>query len=170
VATDEAASPQSEQQRLESLHAVREAAVGIVEAARRELLLLSFDLQPQLYDQPPFLEAVRRLVVSGQRPTIRILVVDAEPAIKHGHRLIELSRKLSSFIEIRCLASDDRGIAETFLLADQQSLLRQPLARIQQRTAVFAKHSPREGRQLGRQFLELWERAEPDLNFRQISL
>lgn len=161
--------PEQMQIRIEGLDALRAAAVEVAAGARRELQILSTDLQAWLYDQQPFLDVVRQLVTSGRRPTIRILVLDVDTAVTSGHRLVELARQLSSFIEIRRLDLDDAGLAETFLLADRLAFIRQSVAE-RGRTAVLAKRAPFEGRELARRFEELWQRALSDPNLRRLWL
>lgn len=160
---------QPEQIRVEGLDALRAAVVEVAAGARRELQILSSDLQAALYDQQPFLDAIRRLVTSGRRPTIRILVLDVATAVTSGHRLIELARQLSSFIEIRRLDPDDADVAETFLLVDRLIFIRQPVT-ASGRVAILATRAPLEGRELARRFEELWQRALPDPNLRRLWL
>jgi len=166
---EDAGREQLEQVRIEGLETIRAAVAELTAATRRELRILSTDLQAPLYDQQPFLEAARRLVTSGRQPTIQVLTVDIATAVTYGHRLIELARRLASFIEIRRLDPADADIVETFLLADHLSFIRQPHA-MNDRTAILAKRSPLEGRDLARRFEKLWERASPDPNLRRLWL
>lgn len=168
VSTDESIETPGEAVRIEGLDEIRAAAAELVAAARREIHILSTDLQAPLYDQQGFLDGIRQLAVSGRQARIRILISDADQAIKHGHRLVELARHLSSFIEIRRLDGDDAGLAETFLLVDRLGLLRQsvPFGPL----ALLSRKAPFEGRQRARRFEELWERASPDPNLRRLWL
>jgi len=92
------------------------AAVALVRQARRSVEIFSRDLDRKLYDQRDFLEALQVLAVNhGQ---IRILVKDSSTAVKNGHRLIPLSQRLTSFIQIRKAPEDYRDYNEAFLIAD----------------------------------------------------
>src|SRR5690625_1352232 len=169
TASDKQPMPvQHDVERIEGIEPIRTAAAELAAAARREILILSTDLQAHLYDQDDFLESLRQLAISTQHARIRILVSDLDPAIKHGHRLIELARQLSTFIKIRRLHSDDAALAETFLLVDQAALLHQspPFGLM----AMRYSRARFEGRQRALQFETLWERAELDPNLRRLWL
>ncbi|MGB5734344.1 MAG: GNAT family N-acetyltransferase [Thiohalocapsa sp.] len=98
---------------------LRLAVATMAEQARRELRLLTPDLEPILYDQAPFLDQVSRLAVDrrGHLP-VRILLVDAESPLRRGHRLIELSRKLSSAVQIQAVPAEFTEQSDHYLLAD----------------------------------------------------
>lgn len=168
MATDTPTAAAAGPLRLEGLAGLREAAAALAAAAQREIMLLSTDLQAQLYDQQPFLDAVRRLATSNRRARIRVLVRDVERAVKEGHRLVELALRLSSFIEIRRLAEDDAASEHCFLLVDRKLLLYQPTAIT--RYAELDRQAAAKGRRLGHEFDAQWERAAPDPNLRQLWL
>lgn len=165
---DESTAATSDTVRIEGTDTIRAAVAELIAMARREALILSTDLQASLYDQQNFLDGIRQLAISGRQAKIRILVGDVDQAVKHGHRLVELARQLSSFIEIRRLDSDDVGLAETFLLVDRTGLLRQPVPA--GHLALLSRRAPFDGRQRARRFEELWERATLDPNLRQLWL
>lgn len=154
--------------RIEGLTELRTAAVELAAAAQREIILLSTDLQAQLYDQQPFLDAIRRLATSTSRARIRVLVRDVERVVKQGHRLVELASRLSSFIEIRRMAENDADGEHCFLLIDRRMLLRQQTAT--SRFAELDREAALSGRQLGQEFDACWELAAPDLNLRRLWL
>jgi hypothetical protein len=147
---------------------MRDSVAAIASSARRELMIVSGVLEPRLYDQQPFLDGVRRLATSGRRARIRILVAEVERAVGADHRLLELARRLSSFIEIRRLAPDDADTQDHFLLADCRRLLRQQTA--DARLAQFWPDAPLRGREAARWFDERWQRAVLDPNLRRLWL
>ena len=98
---------------------VRHAITALAKQANRELRLLSPDLEPILYDHEPFLQQVSRLAVERRgRLPVRVLLIDAEPALRRGHRLIELSRRLSSAVQIRAVPAEFAEQCDQFFLAD----------------------------------------------------
>lgn len=105
--------------RLEDPRLLQPAVAAMAAQARRELRLLTTDLEPILYDQTAFLEQVKRLAVArrGHLP-VRILLMDAEPPLRRGHRLLELSRKLSSAIQIQAVPAEFIEQCDQYLLAD----------------------------------------------------
>ena len=146
----------------------RSAAAILATQSRRQIELLSPDLEPALYDQTAFIEALTRLSLSSPRARIRILAKDFDRTVKEGHRLVELSRRLSSFVEIRKVHSDYQEYNESFLLADDYGLLhRRHSPRFE---GVFSCKSPLEVRRLRAYFDEVWGRSEPDADLRRLHL
>jgi len=92
------------------------AVLTLARQARRSIEIFSRDLDRKLFDQRDFLEALQILAVNhGQ---IRILVKNSSAAVKYGHRLIPLSQRLTTFIQIRKAPEDYRDYNEAFLIAD----------------------------------------------------
>lgn len=146
----------------------RTAAALLAAQARRQVELFSPDLEPFLYDQTAFVEALTQLTISSSRARVRVLVKDFERSVKEGHRLVELSRRLSSFVELRKVHSDYQNYNETFLLIDDYGLLhRRHAPRFE---GVFSCKAPMEVRRLRAYFDEVWSRSEPDPDLRRLHL
>ncbi len=136
--------------------------------ARMYLAMFTRDLEPLIYNTEEFSAAVRQLALRSRYSRIRIIVVDPTTAIKDGHRLIELGRRLSSFIEFRRPSADHANLPEAFLVADETGLLYRPVA---SRYEGFADpDNPSEARVRLRLFDEIWERAEPEPEFRRLGI
>lgn len=146
----------------------RAAATQLAENARRSLALFTRDLEPAIYDTPEFLAAVQKLALRSRYARIRVVVIDPTLAIKDGHRLIELARKLSSYIELRRPSEDHAKLSDTFLISDDSGLLYRPLA---SRYEGFADpHDSLGARTHLRSFDDIWEQAEPETEFRCLGL
>lgn len=141
---------------------------SLAEQARRSLLLHTRDLEPAVFDREAFLDAVSRLARSHGKAHIHVLVQDSRPALQQGHRLIELSRRLSSSIQFRRPAAEYRDFHQVFLLADDIGYLHRPHAGRYEGTANF--HDPARVADLKKYFLEVWERSEPDAEIRRLYL
>ena len=146
----------------------RQAAAWLVAQAVRVIDLFSPDLEPVLYDQTAVIDAMTQLSLSSPRARIRVLVKDPERIIKDGHRIVELSRRLSSYIEIRKVHADYQDNNESFLLCDNYGLLhRRHAPRFE---GVFSCKAPLEVRRL-RAFLdEVWGRSEPVTDLRRLHI
>lgn len=169
LATDEVPSLGDDREfELTSLEDNRRAAALLAMQAGERLDLLTRDLDAPVYDQSPFLDAVARLARSHPRARIRILTEDVSRAVAHGHRIIDLARHLSSFIQIRRLHADDSGGAHCFLLADNRGLLQRPLASRFEGNVHF--NAPQEVRHLDQAFERMWERSQPISELRRLHL
>ena len=86
---------------MKSLADNRQASVAVATLAKRELVLFSRDLEPLLYDQQEFISVVQALATRSRMSRIRIVSIDPGPAIRAGHRLVQLVQRFSSYIEAR---------------------------------------------------------------------
>lgn len=146
----------------------REAALAIARLARRQLAIFSRELEPQVYDTPEFIDAVKQLALSGSRTTIRILLIDSQRATKEGHRLVELARRLSSSFEIRKPHRDYLDITETFMIADEKGLLYRKLATRWE--GIVDPNDPLQAREKLKLFDQIWQRSVDDIETRQLRI
>lgn len=146
----------------------RQAAALLAGQAQRRIELFTPDLEPALYDQTPFLDALARLCLASPRARVRVLAKDFERTVKDGHRLVELARRLSSYVELRKVHADYQENNETFLLADDYGLLhRRHAPRLE---GTFSCKAPLEVRRLRAFFDEVWGRSEPEAGLRRLHL
>jgi hypothetical protein len=143
-------------------------AHALAAQAQRTLLLHTEDLEPALYDETAFLDAVSRLARTHSQSRIWILIQDARKVVAHGHRLIEVARRLSSAIQLRRPGPQYRNYHESFLLADGCGYLHRPIAARYEGTANF--HDPGKVADWEKYFMEVWERSEPDEEIRRLYL
>lgn len=156
-------------QRLAGLESQRAAIDLMMEQAERHLCLLTTNLEGPLYDRRPVVDAVRRLALRHpERLPVRILVLDPGVSVRRGHRLIELSRHLSSAIEMRTPADEQDDLEQLFLLVDDAGWVeRRPV----DEEAMVADFSDALGvRHRLHLFDGLWERAHPPLELRRLHL
>jgi hypothetical protein len=154
--------------RLETLADNRDAAVAVTAVAKRDLILFSRDLEIPLYDKDGFIAAVQTLATRSRMSRIRIVSIDPGPSIRAGHRLISLAQRFSSYIEVRRASYDHANLAETYLVADEEALLYRPIATRYEGYADL--HAPLQARQYVRAFTDIWEKAEPDSEFRRLGI
>jgi len=145
----------------------RRAAAALVSQARRRVDIFSRDLDKKIYDYRAFLEALQELAVN-HRGQIRILVKDSAKAVKYGHRLIPLSQRLTSLIEIRKVAEDYKEYNEAFLIADETGYVHRRHA--DRFEGITRFNAAKEARELLVFFNEVWRNSAPDTNLQRIYL
>lgn len=154
---------EQELQRFEAPEHTRAHALALMQQARRTLCLYSPDLEPWLYHHSSIQQACTRLLLDHRNNRLRILVRDSSRAVRDGHRLVGLSRKLPSQVQIRRCHPEYPVPEDAFLLADDQGMLVRAQA---QRFAGYAKYrDPGRVRQLQRLFEQTWDTSitDPDL-------
>ena len=147
---------------------IRATGIQMATQANRALWLLTRDLDPVLYDDHSFVDAVRRLAVQHRDLPVRILVFDAAAVVQHGHRLLPLIHHLTSRIAVRCVPETQNGRPDAFLVADEAGYILRPQADVYLATADF--NAPAAARRLRAEFLPLWEEAQPSPELRRLHL
>jgi len=102
---------------------VQAAVIEVADSAERSLALFSHSLEPALYDQLDFASAVTRLVLAHRYARVRILLINPTHLVQDTHRLVELGRRMVSFVEFRRVHRDHRMREDGFLIADDHSLM-----------------------------------------------
>jgi uncharacterized protein YciW len=153
--------------KLDDSEAQRLAAVALTRQARRSLDIFTRDLDKKIYDYRDFLDALQDLAVN-HHGLIRILVKDSSKAVKYGHRLITLSQRLTSFIEIRRVAEDYKEYNEAFLIADETGYVHRRQADRFEGVARF--NAAKETVSLLVFFNEVWRNSGVDTDLRRIFL
>ena len=143
-------------------------ALQMLQQTRRDVAILSRHMDGRLYDTSEFIHALSQLAVQHPRCRIRLLLKDAEPLIKYGHRLIELSRRLSSMIGIRTIHPHYREYNEAYMVFDERSIIKRRYADRYEGIANF--NDPIQARELLTLFNEIWNISEPDPNLRRLHI
>ncbi|HET7921343.1 MAG TPA: hypothetical protein VFM15_01155 [Gammaproteobacteria bacterium] len=146
----------------------RAASLDLLKTMRRSLALFTRDLEPAIYGSVEFATSLQRLALRSRFTHIRVVVVDPGPAIRDGHRLVELARRLPSFMEFRRPGPEHARLPESFLVVDETGFMYRPLASRYEGSADTANGL--EARKLLKQFAEIWSLAEPEQEFRRLGL
>ncbi len=145
---------------------MREAAVQVVSEASRRVSIFTHDLEPGIYDDPEFLEIVKRLVLSQTYARIRVLIADPARAVKNGNDFVHLGRRLNTYIEFRHVREDLRTHAEAFCIADTTALVYRLQA--DRWEGIADINAPAVASLYGNMFDEIWTASETKPEFRQL--
>lgn len=147
---------------------LRALSIRLLDDAHYQADIYSVDLDPRVYDDGDFIDAVRRRALSGRRARLRFVLKDVSAIAHRGHRLIELFRRLDSRIHVRQVAEEDSDYASAFIVTDSHSFLfRQTASRFD---AEGQTHDIGRSGQLRRYFEAVFERATAPIELRQLGL
>lgn len=102
---------------------MNEAAIRVTSKAKRSVSIFTHDLEPGIYDSLDYLEVIKKLILSKAYARIRVLIANPSRTIKSGNRLIELGRRLNSYIEFRHIAPEHAGHTEAYCIADDVAVV-----------------------------------------------
>jgi hypothetical protein len=147
---------------------MRQAAIDVAREATRRVSIFTHDLEPGIYDDPDFLEVIKRLVLSKTYARIRVLIADPTRAIKNGNNFVHLGRRLNSYIEFRHVREDLRTHAEAFCIADETALVYRLQAGRWE--GIADTYEPAVANLYGKMFDEIWLASEVEVEFRQLGI
>ena len=153
---------------LATLDEVRAATLQCAAAATRMLTMYTQDLESQVYDQPAFIDTVKRLVLARGYAKVRVLLVEPSRAVYESSRFIALARRITSHIEIRHANPEFRRDPCAFLVADDRAVVYRLDAR--RWDGVAELNDPGVARLYLDRFDEVWLASAPDLETRQLHL
>lgn len=144
-----------------------QTALSLIAAARRDIALLSFNLDPSIYNRDDIYTALKDFILLSPRSRMRILLNDAGPAAR-GHRVVELGRTLSSFVEFRVLDERQRDVHADWLIIDQKQVLERRTP--EHLEAHLYSDDPRFARTKYKQFEKYWQSGVPASALRPLHL
>lgn len=147
---------------------MRQAVIEVAREASRKVSIFTHDLEPGIYDDPDFLEVIKRLVLSQTYSRIRVLIADPTRAVKNGNNFVHLGRRLNTYIEFRHVREDLRTHAESFCIADETALVYRLQAN--RWDGIADTFEPAVARLYGTMFDEIWLDSEVEMEFRQIGV
>ena len=108
---------------LTTLAEARAAVNKAAAAAQRLISIYTPDLEPDLYDQSPFLEIIKHFVLARSFSKVRVLLVEPSRVMRDSNRFVAMGRRLSSCIDIRYVTGDAPQRASAYLIADDRAIV-----------------------------------------------
>ncbi|MEO6064247.1 MAG: GNAT family N-acetyltransferase [Lysobacterales bacterium] len=159
----------SERHAIATLDEARSFIDSLAAQARHRISIFSLDGDPLLLDRPSFVDEIQRVALSGRGAVVRLLLRDARRMARDGHRLLELARRLPSFVEIRCVEVDESGLDDdAFVFDDVGGVYWQP--RSDSPHAEGSMHDPHRAAAISNRFEHHWQRAQPNPALRRLTL
>mgnify|MGYP003575998030 CR=1 FL=1 len=143
------------------------AVLGVIEGARRQLLVYSRELDPGLLDTADAMAALRRFAAGGGE--VRVLLHDPEAPRRALAPLINLSQRLPSAFSFRAIEEPvDRDYPSAYVANDGGGWYFRTLGhRFEGETRL---DDEARARQLRAHFTPVWERARPCTEFRALGI
>ena len=153
-----------------AIHNIRQATQDLIEQCERQLLVLSFDLDPTIYDQQDIIGAISKLARKSRYTEIKLLIVDSKRLVRRGHGLLNLSRRLSSAIEIRKTTADLKDLPQALVIADLRGIIGYDLKDPDAQQAWGNYNNKPAAEALAAEFDILWQRANQDRELKVLGI
>lgn len=165
--TDPGKADEHDPQALEDLDSFRAACDALLSRTRRTLRILAPQLDLALLNRESVSAEIVRLARESRFSDVRVLFSDSLLALRNGHRLVELSRRVPSAVCLRQLPEDVLEQEAAWLVADERALLWRA-SHHRYSDGYVCLNDVRLAPKLARDFDEWWQRAQPDPELRQL--
>ncbi len=98
-------------------------SLKLVQQSRRQIAILSKDLDSFIYGSDEFINAISEFVRSSRHAQVQLLVKDTKALVESGHKLARLHQRLPSKIQLRKLIQEPDDTEMAFMLCDTNALL-----------------------------------------------
>lgn len=151
---------------LSTMPEVRDASLKVAKSAQRLLSIFTPDLEPLIYGEEPFLEAIKRLVLARSYAKVRVLVADPSRALVDNNRFLALARRLTSCIDLRSMSPEYPASAGAFIIADDKALVYR--LQIDRWDGISDMNDPAVVRRYLNFFDEVWNTSMQESQMRQM--
>jgi hypothetical protein len=151
---------------LSSIDETLDATVQMVRMANRRISIFSPNLEPDVYNDERFLEAVKHLTLGKPFARIRVLIANPAHVVRNGNPFVQLARRLSACIEFRNADEEYRDHREAFLIADETALIYRVDASLWE--GIADTHEPAVAHRYLGMFDEIWNASRVEAEVREL--
>jgi hypothetical protein len=151
---------------LTTMPEVRAATLKVAKSAQRLLSIFTQDLEPLIYGEEAFLEAIKRLVLARSYAKVRVMVAEPTRAIVDNNRFLALARRLTSCIDLRAMTPESAAGAGAFIIADDKALVYRVQA--DRWDGISDMNDPAVARKYLNFFDEVWQTGTQESQMRQM--
>jgi len=137
-----------------------ERALRLAARGQRLISIFSSDLEPPIYDQPAFLNTIKRFVLGQKFAKVRVLVREPGRMISNNNRFVSMARRLTSYLEIRVLAAELRQQTASYCIADDRAIVYR--LRADRWDGISSLNNPPVARQYLQEFDVAWQASTDD--------
>jgi hypothetical protein len=140
---------------LSTLDEVRLATETVAASGQRLISIMTPDLEPEIYDQPAFLEIIKRFVLGRSFAKVRVLLRDQARMGNGANRFVAMAHRLTSYLEIRIRAVQYRELAAAYCIADDRGIVYR--VRADRAEGIAGFNNPPIARQYLQEFDGVWQ-------------
>lgn len=145
-----------------------QASLHMASQATRRIDIFSHNLEPAIYAQTGFVDAVSAFARKNPHTAVHILLFDPVAAVRNGNALLSLAQRLPTSMQIRKVNQHYAGREDSFMLVDDNGLVYRAHPESYEGYAEFA--APARVREKSNEFREVWERSKSDPELSRLGL
>ncbi len=146
----------------------RDAILKLLSSAQNNVVILSRYLDPRIFSNEDFIQNASEFVRRTKTANIKILVHDTQTIVKNNHRILNLSQRVSSKIEIRTICNDYAQFNQAFVVADSVGYIHNLKADLYDAEVNFSDIE--KSKDLMETFKTIWELSQQDAEVRRLCI
>ena len=156
-----ASFPDPQRVRLDSFAALDDAIDRLLPLAQQRIAIFDADLRAPAWNGNQRSENLQRFPLASRTNQLRVVLHETDYVARYQSRIMELLRRFSDRMEIRCTQNDVKQVFDPFVLIDGQHYLHR--FHYQRPGGEFGIAQPEAAGELSLRFEELWLASDPGL-------
>ncbi len=140
---------------LTTLEEVRTATETVAASGQRLISIMTPDLEPDIYDQAPILDIIKRFVLGHSFAKVRVLMRDQARLVSGANHFLAMAHRLTSYLEIRVRAPQYQALAAAYCIADDRAIVYR--LRADRAEGIVGFNNPPIARQFLQEFDAIWQ-------------
>jgi hypothetical protein len=140
---------------LTTLEEVRTATETVAASGQRLISIMTPDLEPDIYDQAPILDIIKRFVLGHSFAKVRVLMRDQARLVSGANHFLAMAHRLTSYLEIRMRAPQYQALAAAYCIADDRAIVYR--LRADRAEGIAGFNNPPIARQFLQEFDAIWQ-------------
>jgi hypothetical protein len=145
-----------------------DAVLKLLSAAQSQVSIVSRHLDATIFSNREFVENASEFVRRTKTSNIKVLVHDTDAMVKNNHRILTISQRVSSKIEIRTIGKDYAQFNQSYLIADSVGYIHNLKADLYDADVNF--NDSDKSKDLMENFKSMWEVSHQEAEVRRLCI
>ncbi len=145
-----------------------DAILKLLSAAQNQISIISRHLDPTIFSKQDFIGNASEFIRRTKTSSIKILVHDTQPIVKNNHRILSLSQRVSSKIEIRTICNEYAQLNQSYLVADSIGYIYNLKSDLYDAEVNF--NDTDKSKELMETFKNIWELSQQEAEVRRLCI
>jgi len=146
----------------------QDAIIKLLSSAQNQVVIISRHLDATVFNNRTFIDQASEFIRRSKTSNIKILVHDTQPIVKNNHRILTISQRVSSKIEIRTICNDYAQFNQSYLVADSVGYIHNNKADLYDAEVNFSDSD--KSKDLMEKFNSIWELSQQETEVRRLCI
>jgi len=145
-----------------------DAILKLLSDAQHQISIVSRYLDQTIFSKHDFIENASEFIRRTKTSSIKVLVHDTQQIVKNNHRILTLSQRVSSKIEIRTICNDYAQFNQSYLVADSIGYIHNLKSDLYDAEVNF--NNTDKSKELLETFKIMWELSQQEAEIRRLCI